>query len=580
MTIVGLRVEPASRLLPAISENTPMGEDRRRRKKISAPRGIRLAMRHLLVPSLAAATLLVACGPDLREDLDTAAESAALSADEAVDEAADEATEKAVEKASLLRCGTGCPAGYYPAEYLTSINCPSFPNRNQTRCNSVEGAAFTTCGLSCPSNYHPLGYDSSLACHFSFPNDNNTRCELNAGASFWSCGWSCPSGYVVAQVGTSIDCGAGFPNNNRVRCDSTVNGSLSVSPALTMVSSGQAAVVAVVWSTVGASSAHVSRQDGGGPEIVLFSGTSGNSSASVPAGTTTTFRLYGNGQLIATRSAEARVRSGEISARPRNVTIPAGQNGSTRITWNSNLSNAQVSVSVDGAAATLFAGGASGAQDANWLVGGHVYRFILHPVGQLGAPLATDDVVTIVAGTPVGHISATPNVVPVALGQVGHTMIIWSTNLSDAVVSVSMNGQAAVPMTSGASGATDVPWIVAGSHYLFFVHPVGQPGTVLASVQVVGQVPAPLAGISASPTQVVVPLQQTGHTQITWTTNLSNAVVSVSMDGQPAVGMTSGASGTTDVPWIVAGHRYRFFVHPVGQPGNVLALVDVVGVLP
>lgn len=70
--------------------------------------------------------------------------------------------------------------------------------------------------------------------------------------------------------------------------------------------------------------------------------------------------------------------SGTISASPATVNVLAGSLGTSRICWNSNVSNSQVYVSTNGSAEQLYAQGTSGCQDAPWIQIGYNYDFNLY----------------------------------------------------------------------------------------------------------------------------------------------------------------------------------------------------------
>ena len=521
---------------------------------------------------VALAVLLTACGSEA--DLDPRAEPATPLESELA------STAQSLEsKTGLVACGTSCPAGYYPVSYDLNLGCGTVGPVNRVTCRLVGGSAFTKCGIGCPAGYHPESYASSLECHYSFPRDNNTRCELNTGASFWSCGYSCPAGYVIGQYGTSIDCDDRFPSNNRVRCDSTATGRIDVSPAVTVVAPGQSAAVSVTWLSAGASQVSVTMRVGAGTETTIGNGSSGGVSASVPAQSTATFTLYGSGRVLATATAEARVASGQISANPTTLTIPTGQSGTTRLSWSTtNVSAANVSVSVDGAPYTSFASGTSGTQTAPWLQGGHRYRFTLHVPGQLASPLASVEVVTTEVTAPTAMITASPTRLSLPPGVLATTHLTWSSPLDTNDVSVSQNGEPLRLMSrSGPTGFADPSWIMGGNTYRFVLHPYQQPSSPLAYVDVVADL-APLATISASPTVVVAPANTAASTWITWSTPQVGAQLWVSMNGAPATLMAGEASGRVEATWIVPGNQYRFIVCPAGQPTQVLASVDVIGV--
>jgi len=83
--------------------------------------------------------------------------------------------------------------------------------------------------------------------------------------------------------------------------------------------------------------------------------------------------------VVLASSTVAWAATGSISASPQHLVTAKGQVGTTVVSWStSGCSNAEVWVSCDGSAESLFARGPSGSQAAAWIVPWHWYVFRLY----------------------------------------------------------------------------------------------------------------------------------------------------------------------------------------------------------
>ncbi len=202
-----------------------------------------------------------------------------------------------------------------------------------------------------------------------------------------------------------------------------------------------------------------------------------------------TIILYGTGvqkvtklgQLIASATLDTRAR-GEISVTPQG-----------EVTWSTSfVPGARVYVSVDDGGENLLAEGASGTVTVDFILPGHVYRFILRlfvdgevretlatatldtrssaGAGSVRTSIARRNSVSLSSRQPAGEISVTP------AGSV-----TWSTSeLEDARVYVSVDNGWESLFAEGKSGtkAVEADFIQPGHTYRFLLRVVGEsPGT-------------------------------------------------------------------------------------------------------
>ncbi|AKT41345.1 hypothetical protein [Chondromyces crocatus] len=157
------------------------------------------------------ASLAVACAVAPEEDLVDDPSSAIV-----------EGEEEAVGTAEseLFICGTACPSGYHPDQYLCSGSCGAgcIGYVNAANCEPNTGSSFFMCGTICPSGYHPTQYLCSSSCGGCSSYNNAATCEANTGSSFNTCGTVCPSGYAASSFFCSSSCGGCSTFNNAATC--------------------------------------------------------------------------------------------------------------------------------------------------------------------------------------------------------------------------------------------------------------------------------------------------------------------------------------------------------------------------
>lgn len=258
-----------------------------------------------------------------------------------------------------------------------------------------------------------------------------------------------------------------------------------------------------------------------------------------------------------------------ITASPNPVAAGSG-NGTTTISWNvGNGTTGQVYVSVNGAADTLFAEGASGSATASWITSGATYAFKLYG-GTNHTTVAASVTVTRSAPT----VNATPNPVSTSGGS-GTTSISWNTgDGSTGQVYVSVDGGTDTLFTQGSTGTSSAPWIASNHSYEFKLYTGMSHVTVLATVTVTA---ASAARISATPNPVAM-TGGSGTTSISWTTgDGTTGQVYVEENGSADVLFSQGVTGTAPAPWITTGNVYTFKLYAGTSHSTLLGSVTVKG---
>jgi hypothetical protein len=178
--------------------------------------------------------------------------------------------------------------------------------------------------------------------------------------------------------------------------------------------------------------------------------------------------------------------TGTISSSPSTLVISAGQTATTVISWStSGASNAQVWLSVDGMAETLFAQSSAGSQSAPWIQPGYAYKFTLYDGTAHTVPLAS----TVVLGVSPsgGTITSTPFVVRAPYGGTNTAVVLWATQgSSTAEVWVSMDGAPETLFARAPSGSQSATWIQPGHDYRFNLYAGTSHSQLLDSVRVYG----------------------------------------------------------------------------------------------
>jgi hypothetical protein len=221
------------------------------------------------------------------------------------------------------------------------------------------------------------------------------------------------------------------------------------------------------------------------PESLFASGAAGSSVAPwVTAGHTCNFVLRDlyHRVLRSVTVLGAQSTGGAIGATPSLLSLAPGTLGSTTIDWGT-LSNidAQVWVSMDGAAETLFAHSPQGPQSADWIQLGHVYAFTLYAGTGHAQALARVTVFGVSPGA--GAITAEQN--PVIGRRNGATAVIdWAASSGASQVWVSVNGAAEQLFASGGRGSQAATWITLGATHDFRLYDGTAHATLLAQVRV------------------------------------------------------------------------------------------------
>jgi hypothetical protein len=149
---------------------------------------------------------------------------------------------------------------------------------------------------------------------------------------------------------------------------------------------------------------------------------------------------------------------------PSPVFIPVGQFGRAAISWNTyHASEGRVTLTTDGGAEAVFAGGRSGLQMLDGIEPGTHYQFRLYVSPETTAA----ETIEVTAVERTATIVAEPNPVPSGPG-LGQTKISWAT-LGGAVgeVFVSRDNGPERLFASESVGSAEANWIAAGSHYEF-----------------------------------------------------------------------------------------------------------------
>jgi hypothetical protein len=176
-------------------------------------------------------------------------------------------------------------------------------------------------------------------------------------------------------------------------------------------------------------------------------------------------------------------------------------------------------------------------------------------------------------------ISASPKPVYVPTGQLGTTVLTWSSSgTPNAEVWVSLDDAPEVLLGRSPSGSVSIPWIQAGVDYRFTVYANTEHTIPLASVLVLG-VPESSGAIGATPTAVDIPAGGSGTTVIEWAagTLRNPPQVWLSVDGGPETLFAQGGSGSQAAPFLQAGHDYEFKLYAGTSHAKLIATTRVWG---
>ena len=154
----------------------------------------------------------------------------------------------------------------------------------------------------------------------------------------------------------------------------------------------------------------------------------------------------------------------ELSVTPNVVSVAAGQRGRAAVSWNACCSSdGRVTLSINGGAEDVFAGGQSGLEFLDGIKPGMHYAFRLYP--QPGAPAV--QTATLNATERTATIAADPNPVTAKAG-LGRTRISWATLVrATQKFSLSRDDGPEQLFARGPNGSVEVDWIAPGSSYEF-----------------------------------------------------------------------------------------------------------------
>lgn len=268
--------------------------------------------------------------------------------------------------------------------------------------------------------------------------------------------------------------------------------------------------------------------------------------------------------------------TGNINASPSVIFIAPGQLGSSYIIWNTqNTDNAQVWVSHNGSAETLFASGRLGGQTANWIQAGHTYLFRLYEGTSRSQLLSS---VTVRGFATTGMISANPGVVSATQTQPGSTTISWQSNATQAQVWMSDNGAAETYFGSGANGSNVANGIQLGRTYTFRLYEGLSRNRLLGSVVVTTTGGSVSGTLSAFPTNPVTGPGWNGFVMLYWSLSGTNQGTIRYQEGQgpeKLVGSVSGSSGSRGFLGLRDGLQYTFRLYTGTTTQNPLATITV-----
>lgn len=189
--------------------------------------------------------------------------------------------------------------------------------------------------------------------------------------------------------------------------------------------------------------------------------------------------------LVVALAGPADAATGTISSNASTLVVPSGQVGTAVVSWStSGTSKAQVWVSVDDAADTLFAEGLTGSRSAS-ILPGRAYKFTLYQGKEHTIPLANALVLGVAPSG--GTITGTPFVVRAPHGGTNTAVLHWATQgFATSEVWLSMDGGAEQLFARAVSGSQSAPWIKPGHDYRFNLYAGTSRSRLLDSVRVYG----------------------------------------------------------------------------------------------
>ncbi|MGA1540651.1 MAG: cellulase family glycosylhydrolase, partial [Chthoniobacterales bacterium] len=223
------------------------------------------------------------------------------------------------------------------------------------------------------------------------------------------------------------------------------------------------------------------------------------------------------GAIVVIGAASAAAPSGQITANPEVVMIPAGaSSGSTSISWTTvNCAAAQVTVTAAGGEEQVF-GEATSFQNAvaPW-IGLNTFTFRLY--GDLTRTLLLDSVVVTGVPAPTGSITAQPMTFTLPAGDATFsTTLAWTTSggLGGWVTRSVPGGGEQLIAQGGSNGSFVVSGLGAGET-IFRLYGDEARTLLLGSVLVTGVPPLP-GSITASPSTFTLGTNATVSTALSW----------------------------------------------------------------
>lgn len=168
------------------------------------------------------------------------------------------------------------------------------------------------------------------------------------------------------------------------------------------------------------------------------------------------------------------------------------------------------------------------------------------------------------SGTPIGHITATPDLLP---DKVGTITLKWEANVEQAEVHVAEEGEPEKLVAQGAKDSVILDWIRPGTRYVFRLYETSEPrgliDEVAVSLPVVGELMIdPLTTASAFAGTVTI------HWQIT--APVAGEIV-LNESGADGKVVSRGPSGPFSVEGLEAGVNYLFQLYAVTPERPLLA---------
>lgn len=170
---------------------------------------------------------------------------------------------------------------------------------------------------------------------------------------------------------------------------------------------------------------------------------------------------------VATLAGPAGAATGTISSNLSTLVVPSGQTAATTmVSWStSGATKAQVWVSIDDMADTLFASGLTGSKSAS-ILPGRAYKFTLYEGTTHTIPLANALVLGVAPSG--GTITGSSFVVRAPYGGTSTAVLRWATQgFSTAEVWLSLDGGPEQLFARAVSGSQSAPWIKPGHDYRF-----------------------------------------------------------------------------------------------------------------